>query len=536
MNVIDPVVEQHQPRTPERIPSPEHCDGNRIDVDHQANTSSDPVNGTEGAVAVVMLEAAVLNANDVNCLGVGVFDAIRGMIDDDDDEVPVHDVSRPLPPSLPRSTAINHIDSCSSTSSQPCSGVRRKSYTITSPLSAFSRFPTASSSHHHSPSDGHHSPSGSTGGAKRKIRPNSDAQDYFAIWTAHSPSPSAADLCDVSAFLSVSTPKHRPLERSWPPRDDHQFSSQRRPAEQPFSFELIDTDEPNAFGDAEDEHIDFIPGEFFAERRHAGDGQVHGATVARKCGIDENAPLATPETDGSMSVEGLPLRTTGATPKHHQHQHQPYPELLMASCSKLKPLLKKKIGPDNYINTIMTTNMVPTNYNFPCDDSLMGGMSYNNHSRHSPVDEADLHRCTLKGEFIPLKPHKPLSRQVSGGTSPKYFPIDPRPNDATEGTEHHRRLSMGRKPLPLSPRPRSPPSGSSTRSASPLDVQLSREIHCINVAHSLINCFIFQGTHNACPRRPMVLHPLLPHRPTLFRSNLWRDHNHVCSPESAAHN
>lgn len=422
---------------------------------------------------------------------IDVFARVNGMIDDDDlpedyndDDDNAFKVEASSAARLSASPALNHIDSCSSTSSQPCSGVRRKSYTVTSPpLLAATRCPTTSS--HHSPSAEGYSPTGSSiGGAKRKIRPNSDSQDYFAIWTAHSPSPTPHHelMCEVSKLLSTSISKHRPLERSWPPRPRNPqppkwMNHDESGAERPFSFELVDTDEPNAFGDAEDEHTDFIPGEFFAERRHAGDGQVHHA-FPRTSGLnEENAPLATPDTDGSLSTDGLPLRTitTGATPKTI---HQQYPDGL-GTCSKLKPLLKKKIGPDNYINTIMTTNMMPTNYNFPCEDSLARLSYHQSHRDTHSLEESmlantDPIRCSLKGEFIPLKPHKPLTRQSSGGANPKNT-FD-RPADGAEGsssaaTDQNRHFVLCRKPSPLSPRPRSPPSGSSTRSASPLDHQ-----------------------------------------------------------------
>lgn len=405
-----------------------------------------------------------------------VFAAVNGMIDDDDDaEVNAFGVDEvdhcPLPsvhrlvqsPLLSVSPALNHIDSCSSSSSQPCSGVRRKSYTVTTPPAA--RFPS-------SPSEGYSPSIG--GGAKRKIRPSSDSHDYFAIWTAHSPSPSSAhELHDVSAFLSAATPKHRPLERSWPPRVQA-YSQQRSSAAEPFNFELIDTDEPNAFIDAphddDEDHVDFIPGEFFEMRRHAGDGQVHAVSHhhTNNNGMDENAPLATPETDGSLS-DGLPLRL-GATPKH-------YPE--QPTASKLKPLLKKKIGPDNYISTILTTNMVPTNYNYPIDESSssLGLSAFTDRDMaegSSVMANGAEYRCQLKGEFIPLKPHKPLTRQMSNGASPKYSSFE-RPGEGGDGSpmDQNRHFVLCRKPSPLSPRPRSPPSGSSTRSASPLDQQQS---------------------------------------------------------------
>ncbi|XP_055685027.1 E3 ubiquitin-protein ligase HECW2 isoform X2 [Lutzomyia longipalpis] len=79
---------------------------------------------------------------------------------------------------------------------------------------------------------------------------------------------------------------------------------------------------------------------------------------------------------------------------------------------------------------------------------------------------------TTTEEFVTIKPHKPLTRQLSNGKS-KFHP-----NGFISATEQelsfdeeNQHYMLCRK---LSPhRPRSPPSGSSTRSASPLDNVMS---------------------------------------------------------------
>lgn len=246
--------------------------------------------------------------------------------------------------------------------------------------------------------------------------------------------------------------QHRPLERSWPPKI-HRVNKSNADA---FTFDIIDTDDEPLFCSvdvARDcDQVDFIPGEFFEERRHTGDGQAQKTSKA----VDDNAPLATPETDGSLSESNV-LRL-GAPARHFE-------------TIKLKPLLKKKIGPDNYISTILSQKVVQSPppismYTFPQDD--LPGTS---------VDRSDIENSYesngLIGEFIPLKPHKPLSRQMSNGSS-KYQPHE----------EPNRHFALCRKPSPRSPRQRSPPSGSSTRSASPLDQSSSPDGAASPVAHT----------------------------------------------------
>lgn len=380
----------------------------------------------------------------------------------------------PLSGDASSSPAINHIDSCSSSSSAPCSGVRRKS----KPPSQTAINDTTESI-------------SSSNGTKRKIRSNgclknspSSSQDYYSIWTAHGeqydPNNIGEDnLCEetltidappIPPRVSVNHMMHRPLERSWPPR----ISRTNKPNEA-FSFDIIDTDEPFVVGDASPDcdRLEFVPGEFFEERRHAGDGQANRNIKAIE---DNDAPLATPETDGSLSETTNVLRLGMAKPME---------------TVKLKPLLKKKIGPDNYISTILYQKVIQTipaqNYNFPSDDDA------NTSSRQlcerpfspNPIDNdygdygagGSNSRCTLKGEFIPLKPHKPLSRQLSNGTVPKYSStVNGVFSPISKPDDQNRHFALCRKPSPRSsPRQRSPPSGSSTRSASPLDQSSSPE-------------------------------------------------------------
>lgn len=252
---------------------------------------------------------------------------------------------------------------------------------------------------------------------------------------------------------------HRPLERSWPPR----ISRNNKPnANDTFTFDIIDTDEP-VVGTTDEacdaERVDFIPGEFFEERRYAGDGQAH-----RTIRDDLAAPLATPETDGSISESNV-LRL-GGMPKT--------PETV-----KLKPLMKKKIGPDNYISTILTQKISQSttpaasnskDYTFPLTNS--------SGDQPTTSDPPVTVNCNnLIGEFIPLRPHRPLTRQLSNGSSStKRNALQERascsnPKTVSADDEVNRHFALCRKPPLRSPRQRSPPSGSSTRSASPMTME-----------------------------------------------------------------
>lgn len=380
---------------------------------------------------------------------------------DESDEIVVAKISI-TSPTLSSSPAMNHIDSCSSSSSQQCSGVRRKSS-------------INNVNHRYGISSGHSFDSQDTlpmNGTKKKIRtngsvihksPSLSSQDYYAIWTAHSPSPCGDPLeTDLltSASRSVVIPavSHRPLERSWPPR----IAQGNKINPESFTFDIVDTDEP-LFGPVEAidcDQVDFIPGEFYAERRYAGDGQAQKGTKVFV--EDENAPLATPETDGSLSESNVMRLATAAGARCASPK--------TVETIKLKPLLKKRIGPDNYISTILSQKVITTtiNYNFP-EDSQGSVDTW-------PISEvsAGHERCALKGEFIPLKPHKPLSRQFSNGNTSRY---------AQNGNidEQNKHFALCRKPSLRSPRQRSPPSGSSTRSASPLDQPSSPEGNIFNL-------------------------------------------------------
>lgn len=342
---------------------------------------------------------------------------------------------------------------CSSSASQtPCSGVRRKSPTLktTTTTEANTQYPECTSG----------------SGAKKKIRTNANAQktspnrsNYYSIWTAREtydaenneikPIPTDTVIASDAPPLPPRDRSHRPLERSWPPR----ISRLNKPSsnENVFQFDIIDTDDPtNGVNDnpSDFQRVEFIPGEFFDERGVADKSAIKNIKNRVEC-----APLATPETDGSSETTGV---------------RQSTPENMI-----LKPLLKKKIGPDNYINTILTQKMgqpstIPT-YSFLATEGA---------SSSNILVKSDCHKPSLSNikvnqanEPATIEAHRPLSRQLSSNNAIENVSQMVRTIGASSHLDDmpNRHYALCRKPSLRSTRHQSPPSGASTRSASPLE-------------------------------------------------------------------
>lgn len=291
-------------------------------------------------------------------------------------------------------TSSHNGNSCaSSTSSAPCSGVRRKSKIV--------------SNVEQDPVNGKWD--------KKKIRPNgsikSPPDEYYNIWQA----------TESLETPVIDTAKlHRPLERSWPPRYPKTASYK----EEEFSFDIVDTDEQYfAQSDlATGIDIDFVPGEFYEENAKSKVNKVKKSLEE----LIESAPLATPETDGSIS-ENTPMRlaenATDGTP------------------------VRTKSGARSKISV--------HNYQFPEDVNA---------------------NTNKKNENVVLRPHKPLARTLSNGTTKlnNGFATANIPFVDAEnvGETSNRSSLIARIPSPRQ-QARSPPSGSSTRSGSPLDLSSS---------------------------------------------------------------
>lgn len=317
------------------------------------------------------------------------------------------------------SCSLSHPQDCIISSNGQCSGVRRKA----KPIINIDQEPPTSN------------------GTKKKVRPNSSLKsppsDFFPLWTStiEGSDFDAIPLKNAPALSSTNLITHRPLERSWPPKSAKSNNS--------FSFDIIDTDE-QLFYCPEDavKEIEFIPGEFFDETLTEDPSQTSLKPTNR---ILNEAPLATPDTDISLS-SSTPLRFAGSNLSSEN-----------STPIKLKPLLKKKIGPDNYISTILSRRVEQNNnFNYADDDIMSFGLM--NGAGESSSTNGN--SSNLNGIFIPLKPHKPLTRQLSNCLQPNEF-----------DSEENRSIPICRK---LSNNQRSPPSGSS-RSTSPLDSLSSPE-------------------------------------------------------------
>ena len=206
-------------------------------------------------------------------------------------------------------------------------------------------------------------------------------------------------------------PQHRPLERSWPPRA---LGRDFRLQGEVFKFDILDTD----------------------DTLEAAYGSTNGfGSNSNSC---NNSPLFLLNS-GNSSTNSSPQYELNATPS--------------PPAVKFKPLIKKKIGPDSYINTI-TTKKVPASetYEFPAFPTKE--TSSTTQFPQTPTNSAT----------NSMRQHRPLTRTLSNGKA---------------GYEERQSQSPSR--LMLSPkRHRSPPSGCSTRSASPLDFQLSPEAQVLS--------------------------------------------------------
>lgn len=270
-------------------------------------------------------------------------------------------------------------------------------------------------------------------GTKKKVRPNGISKahnsEYFDLWTATTDPADGLlhlDFLGEHGLVPPLQPKsqlHRPLERSWPSKSSRHNRFRNRDV---YSFDIYDTD---------DDQLLVI------EETDLSNG------TSNVSGDEEN------------STENIMSRSDSAI-SDPSRLGQSYP--VECTTVTIKPLLTKKIGPDNYINTICSRKVFEnTVYNYTPNESNENG------NKSSSSNSAS---ASLSGEYIPLKPHKPLSRQLSGNAmayiNGRNSPVSG--DQEANGLRSNRHYALCRKPSPITLQ-RSPPSGSSTRSASPLE-------------------------------------------------------------------
>lgn len=295
--------------------------------------------------------------------------------------------------------------------------------------------------------------------------PTSPGTEYYKIWSPKNPCKIMKFVYDVeSANVPNDAEKspvpplpprqsHKPLERmhalSPPQVPRHRKPKKLTKPEDSFTFELIDTDE-NFFTDnnitnsavLQGEINDFKPGEFYSGN------QIATSSTASFWKSGQNiAPLATPETDGSLCES-----TISKLSRLHEEKKPKDASQSSPSASRNKILFIKDIGPDNYITTTFARKEKPS----PPMDVVDGISRTPNHakseekaqhtflneiSNHSEFEDDNRNQIEEK-EITVLKGHKPLTRQNSGrGNTPTMMTaflnsshIDPSTREADNST------------------------------------------------------------------------------------------------------
>lgn len=286
----------------------------------------------------------------------------------------------------------------------------------------------------------------SLNGVKKKSKvesgndsPTSPGTEYYKIWSPKNPCKIMKFVYDVEGANVPSDPEkspvpplpprqaHKPLERmhalSPPQVPRHRKPKKLTKPEDAFTFELIDTDEQfftenNITNSAalQADINDFKPGEFYS-----GNQTAMSSTASFWRGGQNVAPLATPETDGSL------CESTVSTMKKLNEERK-LKELKNVpegppSVSRSKILFIKDIGPDNYITTTFTRK----DKSSPPKDVIDGVNITNIHAKseekaqHTFINDISNHsdfeddnRNQIEEKEIILKRHKPLTRQNSG--------------------------------------------------------------------------------------------------------------------------
>lgn len=223
---------------------------------------------------------------------------------------------------------------------------------------------------------------------------------------------------------------HRPLQRSraLEPVAPPQVPRHRKPKkltrpEDAFTFELIDTDE-QFFTDSNISNSsalqggldDFEPGEFYTG------GQVAvSSTASFWRGGRDVAPLATPETDGSLCESTVSSIKLSRLIEDKKSKDAPDGS---PSVSRNRVLFIKDIGPDNYI----TTTFARKDRAPPASDAVDGAnLTPNRAKSEEKAQHTFLNDISNRSEFeddnrnqieekeiTTLKGHRPLTRQNSG--------------------------------------------------------------------------------------------------------------------------
>ncbi|XP_068630023.1 E3 ubiquitin-protein ligase HECW2 isoform X2 [Battus philenor] len=268
--------------------------------------------------------------------------------------------------------------------------------------------------------------------------PTSPDTEYYKIWSPKNPCKIMKFVYDVEganvpndAQKSPVPPlpprqSHKPLERmhalSPPQVPRHRKPKKLTKPEDAFTFELIDTDE-QFFTDNNINHSsvlqgginDFKPGEFFSGN------QVSMSSTTSFWRDGRNvAPLATPETDGSLCESTI--SSVKLSRLNDERRTTDVPDG-SPSVSRNKIMFIKDIGPDNYITTTFVrkdkANVTDTEEglnptpNYSKSEEKAQNTFINDISNHSEFEDDNRNQVEEK-EITMMKGHKPLTRQSSG--------------------------------------------------------------------------------------------------------------------------
>lgn len=283
-------------------------------------------------------------------------------------------------------------------------------------------------------------------GVKKKVKPLnsgsispvSPGTEYYKIWSPKNPCKIMKFVYDVEganvpndAQKSPVPPlpprlSHKPLERmhalSPPQVLRHRKPKKLTQPEDTFTFELIDTDEqfftPENITKSSLLHgelNDFKPGEFYSGKQTA----MPLMTTCLK-ETQNIAPLATPETDGSL------CESTVSSKLHRILEDKKSKDVPdgSPSISRNKLMFIKDIGPDNYITTTFArkdkvpspprevANASHVTQNCAKSEEKAQHTFINDISNHSEFE--DDNKNQIEEKEITIKGHKPLTRQNSG--------------------------------------------------------------------------------------------------------------------------
>ncbi|XP_052757390.1 uncharacterized protein LOC113517335 isoform X2 [Galleria mellonella] len=287
-------------------------------------------------------------------------------------------------------------------------------------------------------------------GVKKKTKansgfesPTSPGTEYYKIWSPKNPCKIMKFVYDVEGANVPSDAEkspvpplpprqsHKPLERmhalSPPQVPRHRKPKKLTKPEDAFTFELIDIDEQfftdnNITNSAvlQGQINDFKPGEFYS-----GNQVSMSSTTSFWRGGQNVAPLATPETDGSLCDSMV--SSMKISKLNEEKKDKLVPES-STSISKNNIMFIKDIGPDNYI----TTTFARKDKSSPSNDVVDSVILTPNHakseekaqntflndiSNNSEFEDDNRNQIEEK-EITILKSHKPLTRQCSGRATP----------------------------------------------------------------------------------------------------------------------